>query len=323
MAPSGAIFIAFHFTDIILGAKLSTCERSVNILILGPGAIGSLWATKFQAAGHNVSLWSTSVEPRLTLQLDQQSPQTFSNRNIANVERADLILITVKAWQVDSALTPLMPSISPDAIIVLMHNGMGTAEAVAQKMPKNPLVLATTTHGAYKPSKQQVLHTGIGQTQLGGFNSLGNQCSFLEEVFTHALPFTDWNDHIHHALWTKLSVNCAINPLTAIHQVTNGLLAEQEHQLAINELLDEIYQVLTAEQIPLSREQLSQTVNQVITATAANHSSMQQDIFHRRPSEIDFITGYLLERAQHHGISTPKNRKLYQAIKNIEQGWNS
>ncbi|NOI81827.1 2-dehydropantoate 2-reductase [Vibrio tubiashii] len=323
MAPSGAIFIAFPFADIILGAKFSICERSVNILILGPGAIGSLWASKFQAAGHNVSLWSTSIESRLALQLDQQPPQTFSNRNTNSVEQADLILITVKAWQVDTALTPLMPDISPDTILMLMHNGMGTAEAVVRKMPNNPLVLATTTHGAYKPSKQQVLHTGIGQTQLGGFNSLGNKCAFLEEVFAHALPVAAWNNNIHHALWTKLAINCAINPLTAIHQVKNGQLAAQEHQLEMNGLLDEIHPVLAAEQIPLSREQLSQTVNQVIEATAANHSSMQQDIFHRRPSEIDFITGYLLERAQHHGISTPKNRKLYQAIKNIQQSWNS
>ncbi|WP_414931441.1 2-dehydropantoate 2-reductase [Vibrio europaeus] len=295
----------------------------MNILILGPGAIGSLWASKFQAAGHNVSLWSTSIEPRLTLQLDQQPPQTFSNRDSNSVKQADLILITVKAWQVDAALTPLMPHISPDAILMLMHNGMGTAESVVQKMPNNPLLLATTTHGTYKPSKQQVLHTGLGQTQLGGFNSLGNKCSFLEEVFTHALPVATWNNNIHHALWTKLAINCAINPLTAIHQVKNGQLATQEHQLEVNALLDEIQPVLAAEQIPLSREQLSQTVNHVIEATAANHSSMQQDIFHCRPSEIDFITGYLLERAQHHGISTPKNHKLYQAIKNIEQSWNS
>ncbi|NOH22999.1 2-dehydropantoate 2-reductase [Vibrio europaeus] len=323
MAPSGAIFIAFPFTDIILGAKLSTCERSVNILILGPGAIGSLWATKFEASGHNVSLWSTSSEPRLTLQLDHQPPQTFSNRSINSIKQADLILVTVKAWQVDAAVTPLMPHISPDAILVLMHNGMGTAESVVHKMPNNPLVLATTTHGAYKPSKQQVLHTGLGQTQLGGFNSLGNKCSFLEEVFTHTLPVATWNYNIHHALWTKLAINCAINPLTAIHQVKNGQLAAQEHQLEVNALLDEIHPVLAAEQIPLSREQLSQTVNHVIEATAANNSSMQQDIFHCRPSEIDFITGYLLERAQHHGISTPKNHKLYQAIKNIEQSWNS
>ncbi|MDC5704389.1 2-dehydropantoate 2-reductase [Vibrio europaeus] len=295
----------------------------MNILILGPGAIGSLWASKFQAAGHNVSLWSTSIEPRLMLQLEQQPPQTFSNRDSNSVKQADLILVTVKAWQVDAALTPLMPHVSPDAILMLMHNGMGTAESVVQKMPNNPLLLATTTHGAYKPSKQQVLHTGLGQTQLGGFNSLGNKCSFLEEVFTQALPVATWNNNIHHALWTKLAINCAINPLTAIYQVKNGQLAAQEHQLEVNELLNEIQPVLAAEQIPLSREQLSQTVNQVITATAANHSSMQQDIFHRRPSEIDFITGYLLERAQHHGISTPKNHKLYQAIKNIEQSWNS
>jgi len=294
----------------------------VNIVILGPGAIGSLWAAKFKAAGHSVSVWSRSPDQTLTLQLDQQAADRFNNANISRVNQADLVLVTVKAWQVEQALSPLSTHINPDAIVVLMHNGMGTTNAVEQLLPANPLVLATTTHGAYKPTKQQVLHTGSGQTQLGGYNSKGKQCAFLQEVFSHALPPVNWNEHIQHALWTKLAINCAINPLTALHQVSNGKLVSPEYQQEISLLLDEVYNVLAAEQVPLSRDKLSQTVNHVIEATAANHSSMQQDIFHHRQSEIDFITGYLLERAVAHGISTPKNRELYQAIKQIEQNWN-
>ncbi|MDN3684311.1 ketopantoate reductase C-terminal domain-containing protein [Vibrio sinaloensis] len=48
---------------------------------------------------------------------------------------------------------------------------------------------------------------------------------------------------------------------------------------------------------------------------------MQQDIFHQRQSEIDFITGYLLHKAQQHGISTPTNSALFKHIKQIEQSW--
>ena len=39
----------------------------MNILILGPGAVGSLWATKFKLAGHNVSLWGRSSEELNTI----------------------------------------------------------------------------------------------------------------------------------------------------------------------------------------------------------------------------------------------------------------
>lgn len=294
----------------------------VNIVILGPGAIGSLWALKMRSAGHLVSVWSTSNQANLELQLDQDSAQLFTNNHISSIKQADLILVTVKAWQVTAALTPLLAHIHPDAMIVLLHNGMGTASLVEQMLPNNPLLLATTTHGAYKPSRQQVQHTGLGTTQLGGYNTSGKQCQFLQAVLHHALPEVTWNQTIEHALWIKLAINCAINPLTAIYQVRNGELANAKHQPEVNQVIAEVYQVLQAEGVPITHQALGETVAHVINATATNHSSMQQDIFHCRPSEIDFITGYLLKRATHHGLQAPHNAELYQAIKQIEQSWN-
>lgn len=293
----------------------------MNIVIVGPGAIGSLWATKLKAAGHNISLWSTSSEKTLALQLDDQHPLHFINRNLSAIEQADLILVTVKAWQVDQALTPLQDDINADTMIMLMHNGMGSAETTAKRFAANPLILATTTHGAYKPEPLRVLHTGQGQTHIGGYNSTGKQCQFLADVMDHALPRVVWNNTIEQALWTKLAINCAINPLTAIEQITNGELSHPRYQTQLSALLDEVSLVLEAEGIPCQRSELTQTVNEVIQATASNHSSMQQDIAHQRRSEIDFISGYLIERAAIHGINTPVNQHLYQQIKQIEQSW--
>ncbi|MFW7524180.1 2-dehydropantoate 2-reductase [Vibrio ostreicida] len=290
----------------------------MNIVIVGPGAVGSLWATKLYASGHRVSLWSTSNEPERLIQLGDSPPTQFRNHDINAVQHADLILVTVKAWQVSTALSALKANIAQDAIIVLMHNGMGSAEAINAQYPSNPLVLATTTHGAFKPSKQKVIHTGRGETQLGGFNTLGQQCQFLESVMDHALPDVQWSSNIIPSLWKKLAVNCAVNPLSAIHQITNGQLAQPHYQLTIEKLLVEVHKVMVAEGIIIDRAELVNTVSNVIRATAENYSSMQQDIFYQRPSEIDFITGYLLQRASVHGIAAPINRSLFEKIKQIE-----
>ncbi|MGR5131354.1 2-dehydropantoate 2-reductase [Vibrio alfacsensis] len=293
----------------------------MNILILGPGAVGSLWATKFQLAGHHVSLWGRTSESELSLQLDDAPFTTYSNQSISSLQEADLILITVKAWQVESAIEPLLPHINADTIVMLMHNGMGTAEWLASKLSANPIVIATTTHGAYKPSKQQVLHTGHGYTQLGGFNAKGAQCDFLAEVMNHALPEVNWNPNINGALWIKLAINCAINPLTAIHQCKNGELAGAEFTTELVNITHELVEVMNKEEIEVEFGSLYATIMQVVNATAANYSSMRQDVFHKRRTEIDFITGYLLQAAKKHHISTPENAKLYQHIKQIEQSW--
>lgn len=293
----------------------------MNILILGPGAVGSLWATKFKLAGHNVSLWGRSSNSEQLLQLDDHPAINFANQNILSVQNADLIVVTVKAWQVESAIEPLLPYISEDTIVMLLHNGMGTALLLEAKLPDNPLIVATTTHGAYKPSKEQVLHTGQGNTQLGGFNAKGAQCDFLADVMNHALPEVNWNPNINAALWTKLAINCAINPLTAIHQCKNGELASPEFATKLANITYELVEVMNKEEIEVDFDSLHATIMQVVNATAANYSSMRQDVFHQRRTEIDFITGYLLQAAEKHHISTPENAKLYQRIKQIEQSW--
>ncbi|WP_221071096.1 2-dehydropantoate 2-reductase [Vibrio alfacsensis] len=293
----------------------------MNILILGPGAVGSLWATKFQLAGHHVSLWGRTSESELSLQLDDAPLTTYSNQSISSVQEADLILITVKAWQVESAIEPLFPHINADTIVMLMHNGMGTAEWLESKLSDNPIVVATTTHGAYKPTKQQVLHTGHGYTQVGGFNAKGAKCEFLQDVMNHALPSVNWNPNIHSALWTKLAINCAINPLTAIHQCKNGELAAEQYSSLLEAITHELVEVMNKEAIVTDFDTLHRTIMQVVNATAANYSSMRQDVFHKRRTEIDFITGYLLQAAKKHQINTPENVKLYQCLKQIEQSW--
>ncbi|PFG55513.1 ketopantoate reductase [Vibrio sp. ES.051] len=293
----------------------------MNILILGPGAIGSLWATKLQRAGHNVSLWGRRSESQQTLQLDDSPATTFCNQAISAVNHADLILVTVKAWQVEEAIRPLMSHINPDTVIMLMHNGMGTTATVNSLFPENPIVIATTTHGAYKPSREQVRHTGLGHTQIGGFNAKGTQCVFLQDVMDHALPEVSWSPNIHTALWTKLAINCAINPLTAIHQCNNGALAASAFKVSLENITKELVKVMNKEGIAIEFCSLFDMIMQVVKATAENYSSMKQDVFHQRRTEIDFITGYLLQAAKKHHIEVPENMKLYQKIKQIEQSW--
>ncbi|EGR2998837.1 2-dehydropantoate 2-reductase [Vibrio parahaemolyticus] len=293
----------------------------VNILILGPGAVGSLWATKFQLAGHNVSLWGRTSDSKQLLQLDDSPAINFANQHLPSVQNADLVVVTVKAWQVETAIEPLLPYINTDTIIMLMHNGMGTAPLLEAKLPDNPLIVATTTHGAYKPNKELVMHTGQGITQVGGFNASGAHCQFLQDVMQHALPEVVWNPNINAALWTKLAINCAINPLTALHQCKNGDLAHGDFQDTLKNITKELVEVMNKEDIATQFDVLFETIMQVVRATSENYSSMRQDVFHQRPTEIDFITGYLLKAAEKHRINTPENLELYQRIKQIEQSW--
>lgn len=294
----------------------------MNITIVGAGAIGSLWACKLNQAGHQVTLQTRDdIERSVALQLDQQAEIVLPANHNQRLENSDLVMVCVKAWQVKAAIEPLLSRLHPDTILLFMHNGMGAVDQLAERLTHFPVVLATTTQAAYKPQAGQVLHTGFGNTQLGAFNPKGTQCRFLAEVLNHALPEVTWNDHIHTALWQKLAINCAINPLTAIHQIKNGQLGDTHFRQTLSAVTTELAQVMQQEGISCDASKLLQLVYTVIEATADNYSSMQQDIAHQRPSEIEFITGYLCRCAKRHGLTVPANEALYQQIKQLEQSW--
>jgi 2-dehydropantoate 2-reductase len=292
----------------------------VNIIIVGPGAIGSLWACKLSLAGHNVSLWARQTEPNLTLQIgNHNEPLSFTNHDDDAVKQADLVIVTVKAWQVAPAIAPLLPLLCPDTVLLFIHNGMGALDGIADKLHYYPVVVGTTTHGALKTGGNRVHHTGIGTTQIGAFNATGSQCHFLVEVLQHALPTVSWHDNIQEALWLKLFINCAINPLTALYQCENGQLGEPLFRAKWQALLDEMMWVIEAEQLNYSRDDLHEIILGVINATSANRSSMHQDIANQRQTEIDYITGYLLNVGKRHQIELPLHQQLFDQIKEIEQ----
>jgi 2-dehydropantoate 2-reductase len=294
----------------------------VNITIVGPGAIGSLWAIKLLQAGHNVSLWSRSTDNSIDLSLDGQASLSFSNNNIEKLSASDLVIFTVKAWQVAEATTSLLQHLDPDTILMFMHNGMGAVDEIATQIDAYPIILATTTQAAFKPDRNNVSHTGIGQTQLGAFNQTGQQCTFLVDVLDDALPAVRWNPQIETALWTKLAINCAINPLTGLEQIKNGELADKRFSEVLSSIIKELSQVILAEGITCSFDELETSVSKVIQATAKNNSSMKQDMFYQRKTEIDFITGHLIKTALKHQIKVPVNQKLFAQVKEQENRWN-
>ncbi|WP_256383129.1 2-dehydropantoate 2-reductase [Photobacterium toruni] len=296
----------------------------MNITLLGAGAIGALWAIKLTQQQHKVQLWTRHSETQTTLHFNELTTPTTTNSysfscNIPDdLAACELLIITVKAFQVTTALTPLLPYLNTDCVVVIMHNGIGTQSQIKQLLPHNPIIYATTSQAAFKPTPTTIQHTGLGQTSLGAINQQAQPLSYIAALFNAALAPTQWQANIYQPLWQKLAINCAINPLTAIHQCTNGDLALPCYQSQLDSICLEVAQVMTAEGFLTTQQQLRHQVDNVIKATANNYSSMNRDIFHHRLTEIDYINGYLVQQAQRHNIDTPINYQLWQAIKHME-----
>ncbi|MGF1680502.1 2-dehydropantoate 2-reductase [Photobacterium minamisatsumaniensis] len=294
----------------------------MRITIVGAGAVGRLWGSQL-SQHHQVHFWTRQPDTTLAFNfvaLSGNSQQLqFPANNPAQLTESDCVLVTVKAFQVEQALLAIRSQVRTSTPIIIMHNGMGTHQAVLQLLPHNPVLYATTSQAAYRPDQNTLVHTGIGATWLGSLNDTGKACIECADIFHHALAPSQWHQDIFQPLWTKLAINCAINPLTAIYKCRNGDLADSKFQSRLTAICHEVASVMSAEGYPSCGQQLKQQVEQVILATASNFSSMNQDVSQQRASEIDYITGYLISRADAHGIAVPENHQLWKKVKQLEQ----
>ena len=124
-----------------------------------------------------------------------------------------------------------------------------------------------------------------------------------------------WSHDIVEKCWLKLAINAAINPITAIQQIKNGQLQDEQYISIIDKILVEVTAIAEAEKIALTLPFLQKTVSEVIHATSKNFSSMNRDVFYKRPTEIDYINGYLINKAKSHRINVPTLEGLYHKIK--------
>lgn len=299
----------------------------MKIGILGNGAIGNLLALKCHKLHQPFSLLTRDRKPFLLSATDinrQQFTIPIHSADVSQVKLFDLVILPVKAYQVIPALLQMADTLTPRQTLVLVHNGMGVLDEAQALLPHIPLIAATTSHAAYKPDMTQVHETGIGTTHCGYVKQpeiAGSHAivSLLDDLLA---PCT-WHPDINAPLWHKLAINAVINPLTALHQIKNGQLAQPAYKVIIADLCAETAKVMQTSGYPVTPIDLIKTVNQVIKSSANNYSSMFQDILHARKTEINFINGYLVRQGQKLGIHTPNHSRLQNAILQREAHYRS
>jgi len=290
--------------------------------ILGAGAIGSLFADALSTDGRQVSLiLRDGVHGKTRTQAvergDLVSEKHFKTTGPRGHTGISHLLVTTKAYDVCSAIDTVIHRLNPDCNIVLLSNGMGFQEQVLASLPSLNIYCGTTTEGAHLLAAGHVRHAGSGETRIGrAAKTADDRRPLWFHQWERAIDNSVWDSDIQSALWTKLAINCVINPLTALNRCHNGEL-EARKSLAnqVTPLRDEVAAVCRAQGHVKIAAALPRITAAVIQATSGNRSSMLQDMDAGRLTEIDYITGYLLEVADQHSIDIPLNRALFEAIK--------
>ncbi|RMH97561.1 putative 2-dehydropantoate 2-reductase [Stutzerimonas nitrititolerans] len=290
--------------------------------VLGAGSLGILWASRLARAGLPVRLilrnpdrlndYRNAGGLRLT-----ENGQTHLYRIPAELAQADTpirrLLVACKAYDAENAVAQVASRFAESCEILLLQNGLGSQQAVASRWPAARCLFVSSTEGAYRQNGFHATFAGQGQNWLGDPND-STAPAWLEDLAAASIPHR-WTTDIMGRLWHKLALNCAINPLTVLHDCRNGEL--RAHPQALDALCDELAALLVANGYPELAAGLAEDVRQVIEATAANYSSMYQDVHAGRRTEITYLLGHACSTAALIGLKVPHLDGLHRRLQTL------
>jgi 2-dehydropantoate 2-reductase len=293
-----------------------------NILIVGTGAMGSLFAARLALAGHNVTMlgsWKEGLEAIrsdgvrfIDISGEEQRLAVNVTDDPHTCTGARYALVLVKAWQTERVAYQLADCLAADGLAVTLQNGLGNRESLIQHLGPGRVALGVTTTGATLLKAGRVKAGGEGPISIERHPALG----LLMDALQSARFDVQIVEEARSLIWGKLVINSAINPLTALLRVPNGELLERPPAREImRQLALETAQVARAEKIELSYTDPAAAAEEVARMTATNRSSMLQDVERGAPTEIDAICGAVVQIAQKHNLSTPANWACWQLVK--------
>ena len=314
-----------------------------RIHILGGGALGTLFASHFarsrvpttlllrpeadalQRPGSRCSVRPTTGS-RCTLRVtaegaeaDEQTVDCEASNGVGT--RIGLLVLAVKAYAARSALEGVRMRLHESSAVILLCNG---ALAVADDLPRDtPLLVATTTHGAWARGPRDVHHAGRGTTWIGalpGGESGGAMEAARSHFALHGLGALEESPALtERRLWLKLAANVVLNPLTALWDCQNGeVLRRSEGRAAAQEVCAEVAAVAAslAQHPAPSAAELVDFVHACAAENADNFSSMCMDVRAGRRTEIHELNGWIVRKAQALGLAggAPACARLVEAI---------
>ncbi len=278
-----------------------------EIVIVGPGAMGQLHAAALARAGIDVALLDYKPERAallasrgIRLRWPDGAEQTIPvpcTCNAAELSPARFIVIFTKAWATGRAARHAASAAGPDTAWVTLQNGLGNFEAICQAAGTDKVLVGITSTGANVADDGTINVAAIGTTEVGpaGSATLADALA-LSGLFTKAGLKCDPTDDPWPAVWRKLMINSAINPVAALAGRRNGELVEYPWLFSIAAAAArEAKRAAEAEGISID-EDPAELVRRICELTAANRCSMLQDLQAGRRTEIDFINGTVVAR---------------------------
>jgi 2-dehydropantoate 2-reductase len=301
-----------------------------NVAVMGAGAVGCYFGAVLSRAGAQVRLIGRPALVDAVMRdglrfegVDFKGRIPLSaTTDLAGIAGAGLVLFSVKSSDTETAARAIASHLEPGAVVLGLQNGVDNFERL-RPLIANVVVPAVVYVAAEIPKPGVLRHNGRGDLVIGepalrpGGNAL---ISSLAAYLTGAGIPTRMSDNIEGELWWKLTLNCAYNAVSALGRSRYGpMMMMPEVRRVMAEAVREIIALAAAKGVRIAMADPVEAVLRFADAMPQAISSTAQDLERGRPTEIDFLNGYVVRECDARGLPAPVNRTLYALVKLLER----
>jgi 2-dehydropantoate 2-reductase len=301
---------------------MASTSPSLSVAVLGAGAVGCYYGGMLARAGHRVTLIGRPQHVQAvqanglhmqTLTFDEAVPLAAS-ADASAVAGADLVLFAVKSPDTETAGEQARPHLAPGALVLCLQNGVDNAERLRAVLPGVSVAAAVVYVATEMAGPGHLRHHGRGELVI---EPAPRSTEVAQALIAAGVP-TEISDNVRGALWAKLILNCTYNALSAVGRIPYGELVQRPGVLGVmRDAVAECRAVAAADGVTLPGD-VDAAVRRIAETMPTQFSSTAQDLMRGKPSEIDFLNGYVVRRGEALGVPTPANQVLWAAVKLVE-----
>ena len=299
-----------------------------QILMVGAGSVGGFFGARLAKQSPDVSFLlrpntlAAVIRNGLTIRSAEGTftvrPQAASDAR--ELPRPDLIVLGVKAYDLDEVLNQIEPVLTDKTVILTLQNGIDTEDRLHARLQRD-CVVGGVAYIYSKIAEPGVIdHYKKGAVAIGEL--MGHESArvlAIRDVFAAAGVPCHLSKDIRRAKWEKMCWNCVFNPVTVlIDDHVAKALDHPEMTGVIRQIVGEVAAVSAALKVPLPLD-MAERVVKATQEIRDIHTSMYDDWKAGRQTEIEYLNGFIVTKGRELGIPTPVNEALTAMIKTITE----
>lgn len=306
----------------------------LKMAVVGIGATGSvLAAALLQTAPETILVEPVPAVREALLRdglevsgvLSHRVPVRNAVAGVADLRGADVdvVVVNTKTCVLDRVLDDLEGVFRPGMKVVSAQNGLGTEDVIAERFGADAALRMVLNYGASILGPARVESTFFNPpNQLGGLSEGGREAGErLAAILTAGGLETAFVDDVKLFVWKKMLMKCTMASICAVTDMTikDALDYAPTREIADN-CFQEFLVVAEAMGYPLGQDHLAAGIA-YLEKVGVHKDSMCYDVENKKPTEIDFLGGKVVEYARRKGVAAPYYTVMTNLVRTMEHNY--